>query len=521
MASAPQRLDAPSLWTLLERRAARDPHSIFLIEAAGDGQISYGECHRRALDVAAWLHQQGVGAGTVVAWQLATSIEAVVLGFALSRLGAVQAPVIHLYREKELAEILIQARPQMLILPAANEALCTVAEGAVAALPPAVPAPRILPLAPGVVNDVTIALPGLAVVSDDPDPVRWYYFTSGTTAKPKGARHSDRTLMAGARFLGESLAASPAEVGSIGYPIGHIGGILYCAMAMMAGMAVVLVDRYVTDKVVAAFRRHGVTLGGGSTAHYQMLLAEQARTGAKPLIPSLRILAGGGAAKPAALFQQVREQLDATIVHAYGMTEAPISSHNPRHASDEQLTHTDGLPMPGLEVRIVDGAGQPVPVGQSGEILLRGPNLCRGYLDPEQTAAAFDTEGFYHTGDLGLLRLDGHLCVTGRLKDVIIRKGENISAREIEELLLDHPKVRDAAVIGLPDEERGELVCAVVELADPGDPLGFDEMVAHLASKKLMRQKIPERLEIIDRLPRNEGLQKVVKTELKARFRAE
>src|SRR5690606_18917520 len=175
-------LDAPSLWALLERRAARDPDRVFLIEAAGDAQLSYGDFQRRALGLAAWLQQEGIGAGTVAAWQFPTGIDGVVLGFALSRLGAVQAPVIHLYREKELAEILVQARPQVVILPAGNDGLCTVAEGAVAALPPAVPAPRILPLAPGPGDDCNIALPGLAVGSDDSDPVRWYYFTSGTTA---------------------------------------------------------------------------------------------------------------------------------------------------------------------------------------------------------------------------------------------------------------------------------------------------------------------------------------------------
>src|SRR5690606_32020804 len=117
-------------------------------------------------------------------------------------------------------------------------------------------------------------------------------------------------------------------------------------------------------------------------------------------------------------------------------------------------------PMPGLEVRIVDAEGAILPPGQSGEILLRGPNVCKGYLDPQQTAESFDSEGFLRTGDVGMLRADGNLCVTGRIKDIIIRKGENISAREIEELLIDHPAVRDVAVIGLPDTERGELVCA-------------------------------------------------------------
>lgn len=507
-------LSAPSLWLLLEQRVALTPDSTFLIEAASDSRVSFGQFQRRALALAAWLHGQGVNRDSVVAWQLPTSIEAVVLSFALARLNAIQAPVIHLYRERELTEILIQGKADILIVPA-DKGHQSMAQAVVAALPGSLSAPRVLCLAG---SDSILPLPDY--VFDPAETVRWYYFTSGTTSKPKGARHTDQTLMAGSRHMAVALDVSSRDVGSIGYPIGHIGGTLYSGMALMAGMAVVLLDKYIPANVVAAFRRYGVTLGGGSTAHYQMLLAEQEKTGESPLIPTMKVLAGGGAAKPAGLFEQVRAKLGATIVHAYGMTEAPISANNSRHGSDEQLTHTDGMPMPGLEVRIVDAGGTVLPPGQPGEILLRGANVCKGYLDPQQTADAFDSEGFLHTGDVGMIRADGHLCVTGRIKDIIIRKGENISAREIEELLLDHPAVRDVAVIGLPDAERGELVCAVVELEDGAKPLAFDDMVSHLAAKQLMRQKIPERLEIIDRLPRNEGLQKVVKTALKARFAA-
>lgn len=503
-----------TLWGLLEQRARISPHSTYLIEAATDTCISFGEFHQRAENLAAWLYGQGIGPHTVVAWQLPTCIEAVVLAFALARLNAVQAPVIHLYRERELSQILSQARADFLIVPPDEHHLAmaktvapaiTGSSSRVLSLPPSPPQGPLPEYEPGTDTGTD-------------DAVRWYYFTSGTTSKPKGARHTDQTLMAGSRHLAVALHVTAADVGSIGYPIGHIGGTLYCAMALMAGIAVVLVDKYIPATVVTAFRRYGVTLGGGSTAHYQMLLAEQAKTGETPLIPTMTVLAGGGAAKPAGLFAQVRTRLGTTIVHAYGMTEAPISANNSRYGSDDQLTHSDGMPMAGLEVRIVDGAGMPVPSGQSGEILLRGPNVCKGYLDPQQTADTFDAEGFLHTGDVGMMRADGHLCVTGRIKDIIIRKGENISAREIEELLLDHPNVRDVAVIGLPDAERGELVCAVVELEEGANSLSFDDMVNHLAAKNLMRQKIPERLEIIDRLPRNEGLQKVVKAQLQARY---
>jgi acyl-CoA synthetase (AMP-forming)/AMP-acid ligase II len=153
-------------------------------------------------------------------------------------------------------------------------------------------------------------------------------------------------------------------------------------------------------------------------------------------------------------------------------------------------------------------------------VRLRGPIVFKGYSDPAATDAAFDDEGWFRTGDLGLLRPDGHLRLTGRLKDVIIRKGENIAARELEEILLSHPKVGEVAVVGVPDEERGEMVVAVVETAEGSDPLTFDEMVAWYVDADLMRQKIPERLELIDRLPRNETLNKVMKFKLREQFGA-
>ena len=270
--------------------------------------------------------------------------------------------------------------------------------------------------------------------------------------------------------------------------------------------------------LVDVFNRYRVTHGGGSTAHYQILLAEQRKTPGAPLMPTLRVLSGGGAAKPEALFSQVRDEMGCTIVHAYGMTEAPITACNAVTDSDEQLMGTDGKLLPGLSIKIVDSQGRVVPLRTPGEICLKGPNVCKGYLDDGQTAAAFDSEGFYHTGDLGLLREDGHLCVTGRLKEIIIRKGENISAREIEELLSHHPAVKDVAVIGLPDEERGELVCAVVEIVAGAQALTHGDMVGFLQSQHLMRQKIPERLEIVPSLPRNPGLQKVVKEQLVKQF---
>jgi non-ribosomal peptide synthetase component E (peptide arylation enzyme) len=166
---------------------------------------------------------------------------------------------------------------------------------------------------------------------------------------------------------------------------------------------------------------------------------------------------------------------------------------------------------------VVQLDGEDAPPGEEGEIRVQAPQLFRGYLDPELDAGAFDERGFFRTGDLGHVDSDGYLVITGRVKDVIIRKGENISAREIEELLLEHPKVADAVAVGLPDAERGERCCAVVVCRDPADPFDFEEMVAHLHERQLMTQKIPEQLELVAELPRNPS-GKVIKQQLRERF---
>lgn len=195
------------------------------------------------------------------------------------------------------------------------------------------------------------------------------------------------------------------------------------------------------------------------------------------------------------------------LTHGYGMTEVPMITMGDPDDTAEHLATTEGRPPAGMEIRVVDG-----------EVRLRGPAVCRGYLDPAQTAEAFDTDGFLRTGDLGHLTDGGHLVLTGRRKDVIIRKGENVSAKEIEDLLHTHPAVADAAVIGLPDAERGELVCAVVEQPPDAPRLTLEAVTRFLRAEGLSVHKLPERLEVVDALPRGETLRKVLKYQLRERY---
>src|SRR3954453_9944149 len=506
-------LEAPTIWELVRRRAELSRDRVMLLDTAGR-RVKVGELEAPAEQTAAGLLAQGIGPGTLVAWQLPTRIDSVIVSMALARLGAVQNPILHLYREREVAAVLRQSRPEFFLVPGIwkDRDFASMGKALAADLDPS----------PTVV-DVGAQLPAGDPATLPPPPasgteMRWVYYTSGTTSEPKGARHSDQTLMAGGRGLAAALDMSPDDVGAIAFPYSHIAGPDYLLMMLAAGFGAVLVESFGPADAVAAYRQLGVTMCGGSTAFYQMFLAEQRKSPGDKVIPTLRLMSGGGAPKPPELFYDVQREMGVRLVHGYGMTEIPMIAMGSPHDSDEQLATTEGRPVLGAEVRIVTAEGRVAAPGEEGEVRVRGPVVCLGYTDPTATAAAYDEDGWFRTGDLGVLRPDGHVRLTGRLKDVIIRKGENISAREVEEVLLTHPSVGDVAVVGLPDAERGELVCAVVETADGAQAVSHLEMTQWCADAGLMRQKVPERLEIVDKLPRNDTLNKVLKYKLREQF---
>jgi acyl-CoA synthetase (AMP-forming)/AMP-acid ligase II len=327
--------------------------------------------------------------------------------------------------------------------------------------------------------------------------------------------HTDTTLITGGRGLALAVELTEDDVGSIAFPFAHIAGPDYLVMLLAHGCSSVVLETFAPETAVGVFSRNGVTMAGGSTAFYQAYLIEQRKQPGTKIIPSLRLLSGGGAPMPPEIFYEVGREIGVRVAHGYGMTEIPMICMGSPADTDEQLAHTVGKPVSGAEVRIVTLQGEEAPVGTDGEVRVRGPMVCKGYTDPVLSAESFDEDGYFRTGDVGYLRPDGHVVLTGRLKDIIIRKGENISAKEIEDLLYTHPKVGDVAVIGLPDRERGERVCAVVETAAGAEPLGFEEMVEYLRTAGLMTQKVPEQLEIIDALPRNNTLNKVLKYKLR------
>ncbi|GAA3980540.1 class I adenylate-forming enzyme family protein [Streptomyces plumbiresistens] len=487
---------AHTLWDLVTRRADLTPDRPVLLQE--ERALSFGELRNRAERVAAGLYDLGVRPGTVVAWQLPTRVETALLSFALARLGAVQSPVIPFYRDREVAFALRESKAEYFAVPGewrgfdhTEMARRLGAKGIIEAydrLPDG--DPSVLPAPPA-----------------EGTSVRWIYWTSGTTSSPKGVLHTDRSLIAGGSCLAHALRPTASDVGSIAFPYAHIGGPDYLVMLLLYGFPAVMFEQFALPDALEGCRRHGVTIAGGSTAFYSMFLAEQRKQPGVPVVPSLRLLAGGGAPRPPELYHAVVREMGVQLTHGYGMTEVPMITMGAPDDTAEMLATTEGRPPEGMEIRIVDG-----------EVRLRGEAVCRGYLDPAQTADAFDEEGFLRTGDLGRLTDTGHLVLTGRLKDVIIRKGENISAKELEDLLHRHPGVGDVAVIGLPDAERGELVCAVVEQPSGAEELTLTAVTSYLRAEGLSTHKLPERLEVVDALPRGETLRKVLKYKLRERY---
>ncbi|GAA3378433.1 class I adenylate-forming enzyme family protein [Streptomyces racemochromogenes] len=528
-----------TLWELIARRAALTPAATVLIQAAdhpaaeqgaagqpaadreaadhpaadhpaADRTLTFGALRDRAERVAAGLYGMGVRPGTVVAWQLPTRIETVLLSAALARLGAVQSPVIPFYRDREVGFALRESKAEFFAVPGSWRGFDHTAMAhrlgargvfeAYADLPDGDPA--VLPPPPA-----------------DGTSVRWIYWTSGTTSDPKGVLHTDRSLIAGGSCLAHALRLTPADVGSMAFPYAHIAGPDYTVMLLLYGFPAVLFEKFAMPDALAGYRRHRVTVAGGSTAFYSMFLAEQRKDPSVRLLPSLRLLAGGGAPKPPEIYHAVVRELGCQLTHGYGMTEVPMITMGSPDDTPENLATTEGRPPRGMSIRITAPDGTPLPPGTDGEVRLRGEAVCQGYLNrPDTGEETFDADGYLITGDLGHLTPSGHLVLTGRSKDVIIRKGENISAKEVEDLLHQLPGVADAAVIGLPDEERGERVCAVVEQPPGAAPLTLPQVTAHLRAQGLSPHKLPEQLELVDALPRNDALRKVLKYRLRERY---
>ena len=505
---------ARTFWELMERRVDATPDALMAVDE-DMRTLTFAEFWAEAELAAAGLAAVGVGPGAVVTWQLPTWIESLVLAAALSRLDAVQNPVLPTYRDRELDVITQQAGTALMVTPSRwrgfdHEEMATgVArrQGNMRVLV----ADRALPQ-----GDPTALSAMAPALLPDEQPVRWLFATSGTTADPKVVQHTDATLLAAARGMSRRLALIPHDRNSLVFPVTHIGGIVWLLASLESGCSNIVCESFDPERTIEVLGREGVTLAGSGTYFHQTYL-EQQRRQLEPIFPDVRAFPGGGAPKPPSLVLEIRSAFDVPVLSGYGSTEAPIVTMAAATDTDDELARSEGKPTHGVELRVIGPDGRIVDPGGEGEIRVRAPQMMRGYLDPALDVEAFDDDGFFRTGDLGRFDEQGNLVVTGRTKDIIVRKGENVSAKEVEDLIVLHDKVADVAVIGLPDPDSGERVCAVVQIAGDGE-VSFDELIVHLRDRGLMTQKLPEQLEIVDLLPRNAS-GKVLKHVLRDEFK--
>ena len=498
--AAESMLAGSTMWELINARADATPDALLAVDEEMR-TITFGEFAIEAERAAAGLAAIGVTEGTVVTWQLPTWIESLVLVAALGRLGAVQNPVLPIYRDREVGFVTKQAGASLIVVPSVwkgfdFEAMATSVAAATGNCQVLV-SDRTLPQ-----GDPTTLPPLPAAVPEQDQPVRWLFYTSGTTADPKGARHTDASIAAVARGMAQRMECTSRDRSALVFPFTHIGGITWLFTALQTGCSLILMEAFHPTETPEVLSRENVTLAGSGTPFHMAYLAAQ-KSSLTPIFPEVRGFPGGGAPKPPQLVHDIRATFDAPVLSGYGLTEAPILTMASTVDSDEELATSEGKPMPNVVIKLVRPDGQVAGPGEDGEVRAKAPQLMKGYLDEALNAEAFDEEGYFRTGDLGRFDDHGNLIITGRLKDIIIRKGENISAKELEDMLFRHAAIADVAVIGLPDAASGERACAVVQMVEGTDPITFEELVTYMKEEGLMVQKLPEQLEIVDAIPRN------------------
>jgi len=480
------------------------PFRIWSSGQAYSGTI--GDVAAAARRLAGALAARGVGSGDVVAFQLPNWVEAAVTFWGAALAGAVLVPIVHIYGPKEVGYVLEHSGARVLVTadrfghldylaPLGDhrrrcpqlELVAVVSSGTgTERLPDAsLPFRELLDAA---------AVEGPAAV--DPDQVAVIGFTSGTTADPKGVMHSHRSLLAELRQLVQMQAPSGGRPRLMGSPVCHatgmLGGLL---MPVVHGEPLHLIDRWDPGAVLSALVEGDLTAAGGAT-YFLTSLLDAADFGPEHLARITHVTLGG-APIPAAVADRAHG-LGISLARAYGSTEHPSISGGRHDDPVDKRLHTDGRPMPAVEVRIVGTGGRSLPSGHPGEIHSRGPDLFVGYTDPKLTDGATDAAGWYATGDVGVLDDEGYLTITDRLNDVIIRGGENVSAAEVEELLARMPGVAEVAVVAAPDRRLGEHACAFLRVLPDRAPPELEAVRRHLAGAGLARQKWPEELRVVD-----------------------
>jgi acyl-CoA synthetase (AMP-forming)/AMP-acid ligase II len=503
---------------MAEGRVRFGSHRTVFYSERGLRELTADELYTRARGLGGALYRLGIRAGDVVAIQVPNWVEGNLMFQATMLLGAVVLPIIHIYGPAEVSYILRQSGARLLVMPDRWRNIDYLARLADFERTPALEHVLIIGEAPvGCIGWETFA----ATATDDyPEPeadaddTALMVFTSGTTSDPKGVLHSHNSLLAELRANRGQFEDADVPVVLSPWPAGHIAGVLGILRLYFAGAESVLMDAWNATAAARLVEEYKVTSSSGTPYFINSLLDAAAAGGYD--ISSLRTCMVGAANVPAEVVERC-ERLGIVTFRAYGSSEHPTITGGEPHQPVDRRANTDGTLRPGCQVRIVDDDGCDVAPGGDGEILSIGPDQFLGYRQADFNEDAFDTQGWFRTGDIGRIDADGYLTITDRKKDIIIRGGENIASKEVEDLLTVHPSVQEVAVTAMPDARLGEKVCAFV-IVRPGASLSLTDVQAHFTALKVAKQKTPERLEVVDDLPRTAS-GKVKKFELRARLR--
>jgi acyl-CoA synthetase len=515
-----------TLGAMVARQLAAHATSKVAIWSRSRGwQGSYADIDDDARRLAGLLRDLGVQPGEAVAFQLPNWREAVVSFAALALGGYVLVPIVHIYGRKEVGFILEQSGAAAYISPPSYGhvdygAIVDTAAPASLRLHVVVGDAEVSPSRAGPVRIRWEACaeqrPMVDLPRVEPDAIAVLAYTSGTTSDPKGVIHDHRTLLSELRHMADYL--TPDKPNLMGSPVTHATGMIGAVLGPLAtGQEIHLIDRWDPAHALEAMLTAGIGGGTGAPVFLASLLDHPGFTADHAALMGRVGL--GGAPVPAVLGERAAAH-GIAIIRAYGSTEHPSTTGCRFDDPADRRHRTDGRALPGVELRLVDEDGADVPAGTPGEILSRGPDLCLGYTDPALTAAAFDDDGWYRSGDIGVLDEDGYLTITDRVKDIIIRGGENVSAAEVEQALQTLPGLAEIAVVAARDDRLGEHACAIVRMLPGCEPVTLTHLTAQLSRVGLARQKWPEELRIVDDFPRTAS-GKVRKVDLRAWLRSE
>ncbi|MEN9618422.1 MAG: cyclohexanecarboxylate-CoA ligase [Pseudomonadota bacterium] len=478
-------------------------------ESGAVTRFTYCELSNMADRVAVGLTKLGVGKNDIVACQLPNWWQFTITYLACSRIGAVMNPLMHIFRERELSFMLKHGEAKVLIIPQTFRGFDY--EQMVNGLKPTLPDLKHVVVVNGTgANSFEALLSGpewekesnaktvLTQHRPGPDDVTQLIYTSGTTGEPKGVMHTANTVMANIIPYAARLHLDANDVVLMASPMAHQTGFMYgLMMPIMLKSSAVLLDVWEPLRAIDLIRNESATFTMASTPFLTDLAKNVEESGKK--VPTLRTFLCAGAPIPGPLVEQARSVLGTKIVSAWGMTENGAVTLIELNDPDERAFTTDGLPLPGVELKVVNDDGVSLPAGEAGKLYVRSCSNFGGYLKRAHLNGT-DAEGWFDTGDLARLDAQGYVRITGRSKDVIIRGGENIPVVEIESLLYRHPAIAMAAIVAYPDERLGERACAVVVLK-PGQSLDLPTLVEYLKAQKIALQYIPEKLEIREAMP--------------------